>query len=440
MAATNPTFPKPARRPHCLVRFGARFAYALLSVFALPFALWRLAKRGWRAGDDEVVRWREYFGFCPPPPADDGRAVVWLHAVSVGEAAAAAELVRDLQKEYRLILTHTTAAGGGFWRRHFDGAGVVVCACPLDIPFAARIFFRRCRPALGIVMEAEYWPNLITSARAAGCKLVLANARLNKTSARKYANIAPLMRECAVRFDAVCAQHRNDARRLRFFGAANVCVAGNMKFDRKLDEKAAQSGRQWREDMPPQKPVLLVAGSRPGEEERILSAMAKTGATDKLHIVWAPRHPQRAAVLATMLNRRGIPFARRSEGDTIGKSRFYIADTIGEMDAFYAFCDIALICGSFAPYGGQNPIEAMQHNIAAVIGPHAENYRQLVRNAVKTGALVQAQNADDAIQTCLTLANDIPRRQQIAAATKTFHNQNRGALAKTRKTITPLLR
>lgn len=422
-------------------RLAARFVYALyalLSALALPFALWHLTKRGIRTGDGEVVRWREYFGFCPRPPVEDNKPLIWLHAVSVGEASAAAELVRGLQTEYRLMLTHTTAAGGAFWRRHFGGApGVVVSACPMDIPFAAGIFFRRCRPALGVIMEAEYWPNLIRAARASNCKLVLANARLNKTSARKYAKVAPLMRGCAGSFGAVCAQHRHDGRRLRFFGAANVCIAGNIKFDRRIDENTAQCGKEWREKKT--RPVMLIAGSRPDEEEIILSAITKAGAHNTLTIIWAPRHPQRAEVLATMLNRRGIPFARRSVGDDIGTSDFYIADTLGEMDAFYAFCDAALIGGSFAPYGGQNPIEAMQHNVAAVIGPFAENYRQLVRDAVKSGALLQAQNADDAVQTCITLATTPARREQIGAAAKIFYNQKRGALDKTKQIIISLV-
>ena len=418
----------------------ARFVYGVLSLAALPYALWRLAKRGSRArkNKDEFVNWREYFGFCPRPP-QNGKPLIWVHAVSVGEATAAIGLVRRLREKHRLILTHTTASGGAVWRRHCPGDDVVVAACPLDIPFAAKIFFRRCRPALGVVMEAEYWPNLINAARTSGCKLLLANARLGKKGARKYAKVAPLMRECARAFNAASAQHKNDARRLRFFGAREVFVSGNLKFDRDIDEQAITQGKHWREKLQA-RPVLLIAGSRAGEEELLLTAMQKHNAHDKCSIIWAPRHPQRADALAAMLTSRNIAFARRSHGDDVGASPFYIADTLGEMDSFYACCDVAIICGSFAPFGGQNPIEAMQHGVAAVMGPFAENYRQLVREANKAGALHQAQNADDAVTIALSIAADKTKQNKTSAAALTFHNQNRGATTRTLQAIDELLK
>ena len=419
----------------------ARFVYGVLSLAALPYALWRLAKRGSRArkNKDEFVNWREYFGFCPRPPQNN-KPLIWVHAVSVGEATAAAGLVRRLREKHRLILTHTTASGGAVWRRHCPGDDVVVAACPLDIPFAAKIFFRRCRPALGVVMEAEYWPNLINAAQNAGCKLMLANARLGKKGARRYAKVAPLMRECARAFDIIGAQHKNDARRLRFFGAREVFVSGNLKFDRDLDRQLTAQGKNLREQTPNQnRPVLLIAGSRAGEEELLITALERVNARDSLSIIWAPRHPRRADALAAMLNNRNIDFARRSAGGGIGKQPFYIADTLGEMDLFYACCDIAIICGSFAPFGGQNPIEAMQHGIAAVIGPFAENYRQLVREANKAGALHQAQNADDAAAIALSIAKDKNKKQKTSAAALNFHNQNRGATTRTLQAIDELL-
>ena len=421
-----------------------QLTYTILSALALPFAIWRLAKRNKRANTDigEVVRWREYFGFCPRPPQDD-RTLIWIHAVSVGEAAAALPIAQNLQKTHRLMLTHTTTSGGTFWRRHFgsgsrniNNAGITISACPLDIPFAAKHFFRRCRPTLGIIMEAEYWHNLLTAASASGCKLILANARLNKTSARRYAKIAPIMRLCAAAFDSVCAQHKSDARRLRFFGAANIIVAGNIKYDRHFDDRAAQTGKQWRTLMPA-RPILLIAGTRPGEEALIIEAITKTNAADELSIIWAPRHPHRAAILAQMLTAHKIQHTRRSEGGKMGG--FYIADTLGEMDSFYACCDMALICGSFLPFGGQNPIEAFQHNKAAVIGPYTENYHHIVKAASQSGALIQSANAEDAMAQCLSIASNARRRQQITTAAQRHYAENRGALKRTQTAITALL-
>lgn len=382
---------------------------------------------------------RECFGYAPPSPPD-APPVVWLHAVSVGEAAAADGLIQFLRRQNcRLLLTHTTEAGGGRLRaRH--GEYAQICRLPLDLPFAAKRFIRRVRPRLAIFMEGEYWPNCFAAMRNAGIVLLIANARLGRDAARRRARFAPLMREMARAVSVAATQTRADAARLKLFGIRRAVVAGNLKFDRTPDAEKMRTGKEWREQMRARKTIVLIAGSRPGEESLLLSEMGEDFFR-RHFVVLAPRHPERGDETAELLRARGISYNRRSKGDFPAPAdpKVHLADTLGEMDSFYAFCDVALIGGSFRPFGGQNPIEAMQTGAPAVIGPHAENYSALVAAATKCGALQQAKDANDAVRRICALGeNAAARESQIRAAQK-FCESRRGALRAHTEIIARLL-
>ncbi|MGI9307540.1 MAG: 3-deoxy-D-manno-octulosonic acid transferase [Gammaproteobacteria bacterium] len=397
----------------------ARLLYTLALYAASPFILIYAAKKR-RLN-------RQCFGFVAPPPS--ASPVVWLHAVSVGEAAAAGELVEILRRRgCQLVLTHTTAAGGE-WLRRRHGEYAYICALPLDFPGAARRFMRRVRPQMAVIMEKEYWPNLLAAAKNAGAVLFLANARLGRKAARRYARVAPLFREMAGAFNIAAAQTRADARRLAFFGAPRTIAAGNLKFDRPVCAEQSRRGAEWRRHWPEGKTAVLVAGSRRGEEEILLRAMDEDFLR-RFFCIFAPRHPERGDEVAALLAARGLSFGRRSRGDIPAPAQTgaYLADTLGEMDAFYACSDAAAVCGSFLPFGGQNPIEAMASGVAAVIGPHAENYRALVADAVRISALQQAENAEDAVRRLRMLAADEEARLRQRRAAKELCARHGGAL------------
>ena len=397
----------------------ARALYTLVLAAALPGIAVYLAKKR-RLN-------RECWGYVPPPPSGDS-PVVWVHAVSVGEAVAADKIINLLhQRGFRIVITHTTAAGGEMLRaRHGEYAGI--CLLPLDFPGVARRFINRTRPCMAVFMESEYWPNLQAAARNAGVVLFLANARLGKKSARSRARLSKLMREMVSGFAAIAAQTRADARRLQFFGASPT-IAGNLKFEREPDKHLSEKGAQWRQQYREDKKIIFIAGSRPGEESLLLNAMDDDFYT-RFYVVIAPRHPERGEEIGALLSRRGITFARRADNTApeSAKAAVYIADTLGEMDAFYAFCDVAVIGGSFLPFGGQNPIEAMSAGAAAVIGPHAENYHSLVAESVRRNALQQASDAADALHRAQKLADDENARQQQTQTAKDICARHRGAL------------
>ena len=394
-----------------------RFLYTVLLFVAFPYIAWRIIKRG---GGREKIPWREYFGYCPIPPKTP--PVVWIHTVSVGEAQAAAQLARRLRDDgYQLLLTHTTAAGREWLKATHPQA--VVAALPLDFPGAVRRFLRRSRPRLGVVLEAEYWLNLSTAMHDGGVPLLLANARLSAKSARRYRYAAAWMRDCVACFDAAAAQTARDAGRLRCYGARRIVTAGNLKFDLPLPPPA--SSRRVHA-----KPTVLFAATRDGEERLLLAAL-DDDFWRRCFVILAPRHPQRRDDIVALLKARGVEYAVRSGGGVVGdETQVYLADTMGEMARWYGACDAAVIGGGFLPHGGQNPIEAMRYGVAAVVGPHMDNYAALTRRAVAAGALSQADDAATAAVRLNELLTDGGQIRQMRETAQRFCQGEGGALEK----------
>lgn len=397
--------------------------YTLLLRAVLPYALARLWWRG-RAEPLYRRRVRERFGAYRDAPE---KPVVWVHAVSMGEARASAPLVRALMQELEgceILVTCATAAGRETLKT-LHGESVHVAWLPWDFPGATRRFLEHWRPRLGVLMETEVWPNLVAACREFGVPLVLANARMSEKSAQAYARWDGLSRPAFVALGAVCAQSEGDAARLRALGAREVEVTGNLKFDAAPDADRIAAGEAYR--MALGRSVLLLASTREGEEAILLDALGTMPADIRLVVV--PRHPKRFDEVEKLLAARGLAVTKRSAG-AAPDSGVLLGDTLGEMDFYYAAADVAVIGGSFAPLGGQNLIEACAAGTPVVLGPHMFNFAEATRLALDAGAALQAADAPSAIREALALLQDPARRRAMGEAGKKLCEAHRGATAR----------
>jgi 3-deoxy-D-manno-octulosonic-acid transferase len=407
----------------------ARALYTLALRAALPLALARL---WWRGRREPLYRRHlaERFGEYREAPQ---HPVLWLHAVSVGEARAAAPLVRALQErhpDYAILVTCTTAAGREALKAVY-GESVIAAWLPYDTPGAVHRFLEHFRPRLGVLMETEIWPNLLAACRDFGVPVLLASARLSERSGRGYERLRRLARPAFAGLAAVCAQSEADAARLAALGAARVSVAGNLKFDVTPDPALDAAGRAWRAALG--RPVLLLASTREGEEKLLLDSVPSIS-TDIL-IVVVPRHPRRFDEVAALAS------GRRSRGEAPRPhDRVYLGDTMGEMAFYYAAADVAVIGGSFAPLGGQNLIEACAAGTPVVIGPSVYNFAEATRLAVEAGAVVQVANAADAMRVAAELLADESRRRRMGEAGTEMCAAHRGSTQKHLEVCEELLR
>lgn len=430
----------------------ARAAYSLLLRAALPLILVRYA---WRARREPLygAHWAERLGHLAGAPEPNR---LWLHAVSLGETRAAAALIEQLRAQHpglRLLLTHGTATGreaGRALLREGDAQSWL----PLDTPGATRRFLRTHRPAAGVLMETEVWPNLLFEAQAAGVPMALANARLSERSAAKGRRLAALLHPAMATFTTVLAQTEADAQRLRASGAQQVQVMGNLKFDMPMPPALLARGQQWRQALA--RPVVLAASTREGEEAELLKAWAaqskaaaQAPATRPL-LLLVPRHPQRFDEVAAMVTASGLRLKRRSSWADAPPAEaaevdVWLGDSLGEMPLYYAAADVALLGGSFAPLGGQNLIEAAACGCPLLMGPHTFNFEQAAEGSLAAGASERMPDLPAAVARALALVQPLnaaasAERQAMSASALDFAAEHRGAAAHMAQSVLELLK
>jgi 3-deoxy-D-manno-octulosonic-acid transferase len=407
----------------------SRVLYSLMLYLLLPWALLHLVWRA-RKQPEYLEHVGERFGIFPD---DMPSGVIWIHAVSVGETRAAEPLVKALQARHpgqRILLSHGTPTGRQTGIELY-GDRVERCYLPYDFSWASRRFLRRFRPVAGVFMETEIWPNLIRTSVRSAVPVYLVNARMSEKSARGYRRIGRLARGALSRLSCIGAQTDRDAKRLADLGAKDVRITGNIKFDRFAPAEMLALGATLRDSFGAQRPVFLAASTREGEEAMILDALAGSASPELLTVI-VPRHPQRFEEVAALVKQRGYKVQRRSENRPIEtETRFVIGDSMGEMFAYYAACDIAFVGGSLLPLGGQNLLEACAVGCPVIVGPHTFNFEDATRGAIEAGAAIRIADAAELGGAVNRLLGDSNRRHAMAEAGKRFTDAHRGATEKT---------
>ena len=452
--------------------------WLLATPLVIAYLLWRSLRQ-----PAYLSHWSERFGFLSRTKPDP-RPLIWIHAVSVGESRAAQPLVRALAARYpntRILMTCMTPTGRETAADLFSkelGDRFVQAYLPYDYAGAPGRFLRAWRPAVGLLMETELWPNLMAAAEAEAVPVALINARLSPRSLRRGLRQRALIEPAARRLSLVLAQSPADAGRIAQFGRAVDAVTGNLKFDNAPNAALMARGRAWRSLIG--RPVLLAASTRDGEEALIWQAWRAQGQgqgqgqaaatpsvtasrpaspsasnasstepteptepTERPLLLIVPRHPQRFEAVTRAAQAAGFVVARRADLDDPGFDAssidLLIGDSMGEMDAWYALADCAIIGGSLLPFGSQNLIEACAAGCPVVIGPSTFNFAQAAAQALEAGAAQSVADADDAIATGLSILADASRKQAMAEAGTDFASRHRGATERTVAVLTPLM-
>jgi len=363
----------------------------LVLIVSTPWWLVQMLRHGkYRSG------WSERLGRVPGRLVTDRAGnTIWIHAVSVGEVRAISRLLEDLKVQlpgWRIVVSTTTDTGQKLARQSFGDNNVFYV--PLDLPMAVRAYVRALRPALMVLAESEFWPNLLRCARESGASIAVVNARISDRSLPGYLRFRKLLVRVLQNVDLFLARSAEDAQRLIRIGASveRVQVSGNLKFEVRppaRSEIARHLGSAVQQERIG--PVIVAGSTLEGEEAMLLDTFRQVAAAyPRAFLVLAPRHPERFEAVAALLAASHLPFQRRSAwsaSEPPPREGVFLLDSIGELAALYGFADIAFIGGSLVPGGGHNVLEAAQFGAAILVGPHTENFRDIVDIFRKADAL-----------------------------------------------------
>ncbi|HLF85214.1 MAG TPA: 3-deoxy-D-manno-octulosonic acid transferase [Blastocatellia bacterium] len=472
---------------------------SLLFLALLPYFVYQAARRGKYSGS-----FKERMGLLPGSLRGDARDTIWVHAVSVGEFLAARPLIARLKHDLpaaRIVVSTTTLTGQRLARSQshlFDAA----LYFPFDWKFSVRHALAWVKPSVVIILETELWPNFLRECRRRGVVTVLANGRISPRSFRRYQLLGRPFRRAVEDFSLMVMQSESDAERARQLGAPSgrLRVCGNLKYDSPEDgrrglavgeEAEASSGepgpkpttRSIYSGIDHQfalslSPHLIVAGSTaPGEEEMLLASLREVrrhAGLEDARLLLAPRHPERFDEVARLIARSGFSFVRRSEsrgssessvprpGASAGESSVetqlrpdeaasdgaqdvILLDTIGELASIYRFAAVVFVGGSLVPRGGHNIIEPAAFAKPIVVGPHTENFRQIVSDFARADAVVQIRAAGNDVANRLArelirLLSDHEHARAIGERAREILLKNRGATDCTVAAIRELMR
>jgi 3-deoxy-D-manno-octulosonic-acid transferase len=392
------------------------FAYLLACILLSPWLLYRFVF----APDRRDFAMRFGFGL-----GERLEGSIWLHGSSAGEVSLLKPLVALLERDAPgtpLVISAFTVTGLAAARKLYPRHRVA--QFPFDLSWVVRRFLRHFDPRLLIIVESEFWPNLIRCARRHGSRVAIVNGKMSAKSYRVHARTKLIPRVLA-ELDLLAVQTEEHAERLRSLGVAaqRIRVTGNMKYDLARAPADVEEGVALRRALGyASDDVVIIGGSlHEQEDEALLDAHAAALATsERAALILVPRYPAEAAAVEQRVRARGLGAVRKTAiaagAAPPGRSGVLIVDTVGELGKLYATADIAFVGGSLffrgANKGGHNLMEPAILAVPVLFGPYNFSFKETVEDllAAKAGILV-ADARELAARIVELVADERPRRE-----------------------------
>lgn len=419
-----------------------RIIYSLVFTLLLPLILTKVAWRNLRdkKGDRKSgpkLRIMERFGLRAPSLGQPHRkGGIIFHVVSVGEAIAASNLIREFHSanpELPICITCTTPTGSNLIQSKL-GDIASHCYLPFDIPIFLHLFFVRMKPKAVFILETEIWPNLNYQCNRKNIALVLINARLSKKSMLGYRKIKMLAKPAINRFTQVLCQSEADASNFRALGLPDEKsqIMGNLKFDIHADKSLNENASRVHTNVLMGRTCWIAASTHPGEDEPILIAHKKLQESlPNLVLILVPRHPQRADELSRLCRNHSLNFVLRTEEKPLKENdQVFILDTIGELMCFYAMSEVCFIGGSLIEHGGHNPLEPALLKKPVVSGPHVHNFKKVFEDLHTEDAVMTVRNSEQLSKSIQQLIENKEDAERLGDRAFDYLNKHRGATKK----------
>ncbi len=414
-----------------------RLIYTLLFYLLTPLVFLRLYWKGFKTPEHRK-RWKERLAvYQQKYPAH----VIWIHAVSVGEAEAVFPLVKRLQQQYpsnQFLVTTTTPTGSARVKEVLADR-VTHVYLPYDLPCVVNRFIAIFKPKVAVIMEKEIWPNLFLACTKKNIPVLIINARLSENSAKGYKKIPWLVKPV---FDAgvqICTQTEEDRQQFIEIGAneSTISVTGNLKFDLIVDDGFTKYAKEVKKQIFADRFVWLVASTHDKEEQIFFDMYSQLKKKiPGLLLLMVPRHPERFEQVRQLAEKIPLKTCMRStKRPCTLETDVYIADTMGELKMLYGVADICFVGGSMVPVGGHNILEPAAMSAPIMFGPYMLNFKEIAQNVLDLKAAIQCENKQEIIETVIILYTDDEFRNEMTIKAKQFVNNNQGATELTAKII-----
>jgi 3-deoxy-D-manno-octulosonic-acid transferase len=392
---------------------------------------------------------RQRLGSVPPV---NGKPVIWLHCVSVGETQAARPLAKRLKQQfphYDLVVSTITLTGQNLARDVFSNQAASVFYFPFDWRWTVRRALKAVDPAVVLIMETELWPNFLRECRKQRIPVALVNGRISRQSFRRYRLIKFFLRRVLSSLSIAVMQSEADAERLKALGMPDdrLFNAGNLKFDAELAGELTNKTDELRKRFAfdSSAPLILAASTHANEEQIILESIQKLRQKQPVRLMLAPRHPERFNEVAGLLQKSGLSWTRRTNPANPNdvNASVILLDTIGELPATYALAQIVFVGGSIVDKGGHNVLEPAAAGATVVTGCHTHNFHAIVELMNEAGALVQlpaladAAASDELAYVFEKLLASPAEREELGRRAKQLITANQGAADRTIQLIAP---
>ncbi len=452
---TNKTYCDPMRRFTPAERWKLRIGYLLyqfLYHLFLPFLVLLLLRRA-RKEPLYAKHMHQRFGFLKPTTT--GR--VFIFAASLGETRAATPVIRRLlDSGETILLTHSSAAGLAEGQRAFGpeiSTGRIVSAyVPTDLFWALALFYRRHRPKIGLVVEAELWPAMLREAARLDLPMFQINGNYTERGYNRDKCKLWGVRLLFWRFYQLILT-KSQERAARYIAAGvpqeAVKLVGELKFDQAIKENQVTAARQLLNAVPPERPVFEISSSIEDEETQLIKVLErlKSQLSPMPRIVWIPRSPQRFDAVAEQLTAAGFRASKRSDvlDQNLKPAAFtewpdvLIGNSIGEMDFYYSLADIVFVGATLAPMGGHNIIEPLALQKPVMTGPSIHGILYPAIEAIEAGALKMYNSEKEMASDLIDLFQNVEKMIAFQNATQGFNALHKGAADRTVAVLRPYL-
>jgi 3-deoxy-D-manno-octulosonic-acid transferase len=310
--------------------------------------------------------------------------VIWIHAVSVGEAKSAKGLLSKLKQEYPCaFILATTATGGGLdeAKRSLKEADAI-SFMPFDCSWVMRKWVRVLQPKLLLLVESDFWIQHMRQVKKQGGQIVLVSGKISERSANRFAKVPFFANRLFSLFDHVLVQNEEYRRRFALLlkGDTSLQIGGNLKLDALPEKRDMALSRAFAQNGL----SIAVISTHAPEEEELLAALQSLSA----RIYLAPRHPERFGLVAKMLEDAQIPYCRWGDREQVSRQVLVVlVDVMGQIPNVCALCDIAIVAGSFSSrVGGHNILEPTLYGLPVLFGPSMHNQNELAIRVLQAGA------------------------------------------------------